>query len=191
MKYVGKKLLTSKRKLPPLKGKKRRRTVIKETDWMKYYGSSEEVKLMVEEKGADNFHREILTLCKSKGELGYLEAKYQFENDVLLRDDFYNGIIQCKIHNSDIYVAVQTGGGNLYITKESTITRSPKQRKSKRISNKSPKRSRSNTNKIQHGGIGENIRDSITAAPLPKYMEYRTRLESYGSIASFPESFTI
>ena len=34
-KYVGKKLLTSKRKLPPLKGKTRRRTVVKETDWQK------------------------------------------------------------------------------------------------------------------------------------------------------------
>lgn len=101
-KYVGKKLLTSKRKLPPLKGKTRRRTVVKETDWQKYYGSSEEVKLMVEEKGADNFYREILYLCKSKGELGYLEAKYQFEHDVLLRDDYYNGIIQCKIHRNHV-----------------------------------------------------------------------------------------
>jgi hypothetical protein len=101
-KYVGKKLLTSKRKLPPLKGKTRRRTVVKETDWEKYYGSSEEVKLMVEEKGADNFHREILYLCYTKGELGYLEAKYQFEHDVLLRDDYYNGIIQCKIHRNHV-----------------------------------------------------------------------------------------
>lgn len=101
-KYVGKKLLTSKRKLPPLKGKTRKRTVVKETDWQKYYGSSEEVKLMVEEKGADNFYREILYLCKSKGELGYLEAKYQFEHDVLLRDDYYNGIIQCKIHRNHV-----------------------------------------------------------------------------------------
>jgi hypothetical protein len=101
-KYVGKKLLTSKRKLPPLKGKTRRRTVVKETDWQKYYGSSEEVKLMVEEKGADNFHREILFLCNSKGELGYIEAKYQFEHDVLLRDDFYNGIIQCKVHRNHV-----------------------------------------------------------------------------------------
>ena len=32
MKYVGKKLLKSVRKLPPLKGYKRRRTVIKESD---------------------------------------------------------------------------------------------------------------------------------------------------------------
>jgi len=101
-KYVGKKLLTSKRKLPPLKGKTRRRTVVKETDWQKYYGSSEEVKLMVEEKGSDNFQREILFLCKSKGELGYIEAKYQFEHDVLLRDDYYNGIIQCKVHRNHV-----------------------------------------------------------------------------------------
>lgn len=101
-KYVGKKLLVSKRKLPPLKGKTRRRTVVKETDWQKYYGSSDEVKLMVEEKGADNFHREIICLCKSKGELGYLEAKYQFDHDVLLRDDFYNGIIQVRIHRNHV-----------------------------------------------------------------------------------------
>lgn len=101
-KYVGKKLLTSKRKLPPLKGKTRNRIVVKETDWQKYYGSSEEVKLMVEEKSVDNFHREILYLCMSKGQLGYLEAKYQFEHDVLLRDDYYNGIIQCKIHRNHV-----------------------------------------------------------------------------------------
>ena len=101
-KYVGKKLLKSKRKLKPLKGKTHRRTKIVESDWKTYYGSSEEVKLMVEEKGADNFYREILHLCLSKGELGYLEAKYQFEHDVLLRDDYYNGIIQCKIHRSHV-----------------------------------------------------------------------------------------
>ena len=102
MKYVGKKLLKSVRKLPPLKGYKRRRTVIKESDWKTYYGSSDAVKEMLEEKGADNFHREILTLCMKKGELGYLEAKYQFEHDVLLRDDYYNGIINCKIHRSHV-----------------------------------------------------------------------------------------
>ena len=59
-KYVGKKLLVSKRKLPPLKGKTRKRTVTKESDWQSYFGSSDEVKAILEEKGADNFHREIL-----------------------------------------------------------------------------------------------------------------------------------
>jgi hypothetical protein len=57
---------------------------------------------MIEEKGVDNFHREILYLCTTKGQLGYLEAKYQFVNDVLLRDDYYNGIIQAKIHRNHV-----------------------------------------------------------------------------------------
>ena len=83
-KYVGKKLFRSKRKLPPLKGKTRKRTVIKESDWMDYYGSSDEVKALVETLGASNFHREILHLCMSKGEMSYLEAKEQFDRDVLL-----------------------------------------------------------------------------------------------------------
>ena len=101
-KYVGKKLLKSTRRLPPLKGKTRKRKKVVESDWKKYYGSSDEVKTMVEEKGEDNFHREIITLCMTKGELGYLEAKYQFDHNVLLRDDYYNGIIQCRIHKNHV-----------------------------------------------------------------------------------------
>ena len=60
LKYIGKKGLISKRRMRPLKGKKRRRTKIIETDWQDYYGSSESVKLLVEEKGRETFHREIL-----------------------------------------------------------------------------------------------------------------------------------
>lgn len=101
-KYIGKKLLKSKRRLPPLKGQKRRRTKIVETDWMKYFGSSEEVKLMVEEKGVDNFHREILHLCHKKGELGYLELYEQITRHALLKEDYYNGIVQAKIHRSHV-----------------------------------------------------------------------------------------
>lgn len=101
-KYVGKKLFKSKRKLPPLKGKTRKRTVIKESDWMDYYGSSEEVKALVETLGASNFHREILHLCMSKGEMSYLEAKEQFDRDVLLSSEYYNGIINCKIHRNHV-----------------------------------------------------------------------------------------
>ena len=47
--YIGKKGLMSKRRLPPLKGAKRKRIKIVETDWKTYCGSSEEVKLLVEE----------------------------------------------------------------------------------------------------------------------------------------------
>lgn len=101
-KYVGKKLLVSKRKLPPLKGKTRKRTVTKESDWQSYFGSSDEVKAILEEKGADNFHREILHLCNAKGELSYMELKEQMDREVLLDDNYYNGIVQVKIHRSHV-----------------------------------------------------------------------------------------
>jgi len=101
-KYIGKKLFQSKRRLKPLKGKTRRRTKITESDWMDYYGSSEEVKSLVEQKGPDNFHREIIHLCKSKGEMSYLEAKEQFDREVLLSDEYYNEFIGCKIHGKHV-----------------------------------------------------------------------------------------
>jgi hypothetical protein len=101
-KYVGKKLFESKRTLPPLKGKTRKRKVTKESDWMSYYGSSEELMLLVEANGADSFKREILHLCHSRGEMSYLEAKEQFDRGVLLSNDYYNGIIQVKIHKSHV-----------------------------------------------------------------------------------------
>jgi hypothetical protein len=101
-KYVGKKFFWSKRRLPPLKGKSRRRVVVKESDWKQYYGSSEDLKTLVENKGEDFYYREILHLCKSKGECSYLEAKEQFDRDVLYRDDYFNEFIGCKIHSKHL-----------------------------------------------------------------------------------------
>ena len=100
--YIGKKQFHSKTKLPPLKGKKRKRIVIKESDWMSYYGSSELVKELVESQGCDAFKREILHLCTSKGEMSYLELIEQVERKVLLSDDYYNSIIQVRIHRSHV-----------------------------------------------------------------------------------------
>ena len=101
-KYIGKKWFWSTRKRPPLKGKTRKRTIKAESDWMKYYGSNEEVKTLVENSGTDRFSRKILKLCKSKGECTYFEAKLQFDLDVLLRDDYYNEFIGCKIHSKHV-----------------------------------------------------------------------------------------
>jgi len=101
-KYVGKKTLMSKRKLPPQKGKTRRRTKIIETDWQDYYGSSEEVKNLVEEQGKDQFKREILHLCKSKGEMSYLELKEQIDREVLFKDEYYNEFVGAKIHSKHV-----------------------------------------------------------------------------------------
>jgi len=101
-KYVGKKGFWSKRTLPPLKGKTRKRKVVTLSDWKDYYGSSDTVKLLLEKNGPDAFKREILHLCESKGEMSYMEAKVQFEREVLLRDDYYNGIINCRINKSHV-----------------------------------------------------------------------------------------
>ena len=101
-KYIGKKFFWSKRRLPPLKGKSRKRTVVKESDWKDYYGSSEHLKTLVEKKGGETYYREILHLCETKGECSYLEAKEQFLRDVLLREDYYNEFIGCKIHSKHL-----------------------------------------------------------------------------------------
>jgi hypothetical protein len=102
MKYVGKKKFFFKITKPPLKGKKRKRRSLKESDWQEYYGSSEETKALVEEHGGDIFDREILHLCATLGELSYLEMLEQVQREVLLRDDYYNGIIQCRIHRNHV-----------------------------------------------------------------------------------------
>lgn len=98
-KYIGQKTFWSKKTLNPLKGKKRKRIVYKESDWKEYYGSSEWLKADVEMWGKENFSRYIITLCKTKWDKHYWEAKYQMDNDVLLSKDFYNGIIQVRLNN--------------------------------------------------------------------------------------------
>jgi len=101
-KYVGKKLFKSKRRLPPLKGKTRKRTVVKESDWQDYFGSSDLVKTLVEEHGRDNFHREILHLCMSKGELSYMETYEILIRHAIIKDEYYNAFVGCKIHKNHV-----------------------------------------------------------------------------------------
>lgn len=103
-KYIGKKFFWSVRRLPPLKGKKRKRIVKKESDWKNYFGSNEQLKLLVEERGELFYHREILKLCKTKGECSYYETKAQFDRSVLLRDDYFNEFIGCKIHSKHLTI---------------------------------------------------------------------------------------
>jgi len=101
-KYIGKKGFWSRKTLPPLKGKTRKRRSIVESNWRDYFGSSDLVKQLLAENGEQGFRREILYLCKSKGEMGYLEAKEQFDRSVLLDDTYYNGIVNCRIHRSHV-----------------------------------------------------------------------------------------
>ena len=101
-KYVGKKLAKFKTTKPPLKGKKNKRRGYKESDWRTYWGSNDYLKEDVIALGEDKFTREILYLCPSRGVASYLEAKEQFEREVLLTDDYYNGIINVRVGGSNI-----------------------------------------------------------------------------------------
>jgi len=102
MKYVGKKLFHRSKTLPVTKTRKRKKKTLVESDWQDYYGSSTRVKENLKTKGSESYYREILRLCKSKGECSYYEAKEQFDREVLLREDYYNGIINCRINASHL-----------------------------------------------------------------------------------------
>ena len=101
-KYIGKKLAKFKTSRPPLKGKKNRRRGTKESDWKDYWGSSDHLNEDVQKLGEDKFTKEILHFCPSKGVLSYMEAKEQFDRKVLLTDEYYNGIINCRVGSSKI-----------------------------------------------------------------------------------------
>lgn len=96
-KYIGKKQMQTKQKRPPLKGKKRKRIRVVETKWREYTGSSEMLNESIDTEGKDSFTFEILRFCTCKWELAYYEAELQFAKGVLLTDDYYNGIINCRI----------------------------------------------------------------------------------------------
>lgn len=95
--YIGKKQCKTIFKRKPLKGKRNKRHEERETDWKTYTSSSRELNEDITTYGKDNFKFEILRFCKSKFELSYFEAKLQFEEEVLFRDDYYNGIINLRI----------------------------------------------------------------------------------------------
>lgn len=97
--YIGKKLFTRAGR-KKVKGKTKKIRV--ESDWMKYYSSSDELNEDVQKLGKNVFRREILRLCKNRGELNYFEAKYQFALNVLESDNFYNSLIMVRVHRSHL-----------------------------------------------------------------------------------------
>ncbi len=106
--YIGKKLAkfsrTTQRTVKLKNGTSKKRKVRSkiDSDWRDYYGSSPELSKDVELLGKEKFTREILYYCKSKAEMSYLEAREQFERRVLETDEYYNGIINCRIGGSNV-----------------------------------------------------------------------------------------
>ena len=101
-KYIGKKLAKFKKTRPPLKGKKNKSRSKVESDWKDYWGSSDHLIADVQQLGEENFTREILYLCQTRGLMSYLEAKEQFDRKVLETDEYYNGIINVRVGGSKI-----------------------------------------------------------------------------------------
>jgi hypothetical protein len=96
-KYIGKKQCKSKLKRKPLKGKKNKRIEIKESDWKEYTSSSSDLNEDIKKYGKDKFIFKILRACGSKWELAYFEISEQIDKNVLMREDYYNGIINVRI----------------------------------------------------------------------------------------------
>jgi len=101
-KYIGKKNFWRPKVLPKNSKRTRRIRTKVESDWREYYGSNKELQLLIEQRGQNRYKREIVRLCRTKGEMSYYEAKMQFDNDVLLSDEYYNEFIGCKIHSRHI-----------------------------------------------------------------------------------------
>ena len=96
--YIGKKSFWTTRRLPPLKGKTRRRVVKTESDWRTYCSSSETIKAIVARDGVGRFEREILFFARNKAELSYLETREIIMRDCLLYPErWYNGWIAVKV----------------------------------------------------------------------------------------------
>ena len=98
--YIGKKFFWSSKRRQVNKVRKRYKV---ESDWKDYWSSSDELKADIEAQGKENFIREIIHLCASKGVTNYLEAKEQFVRRVLEdKDKWYNSWIMVKVSRTHI-----------------------------------------------------------------------------------------
>jgi hypothetical protein len=104
--YLGRKYFWSFRKP---KGKSRK--VKAESDWKKYYGSSDELKEDIKKLGKSVFKREILSIHKTKGWVNFEETRQLFIHNVLsesLNDGtpkYYNSNILGRYMRKDYYVS--------------------------------------------------------------------------------------
>ena len=103
-KYIGRKYFVQKRK--PKGGKRR---VTSESDWKRYYGSSDELKQDIRRDGKDSFKREILSLHTTLGRTNYEETRQLFLNEVLTKrltdgsPAYYNSNILGRYYRKDYF----------------------------------------------------------------------------------------
>jgi len=96
-KYIGKKHFWTRQK-----DRKTGRRKTKESDWIDYWGSCDQLKEDVKELGKDKFSREILYLCPHKKSMSFYETMEQFKRDVILREDYYNTNVEGKFFSNEV-----------------------------------------------------------------------------------------
>ena len=94
-KYIGKKTARGWRTLPPLKGHKRKRKVLKDVPFVKYEGSHKVEGLTVKSKT-------ILYQCKGKKAATYIECALLFGNNAIFEDEYINENISGKFFDNDL-----------------------------------------------------------------------------------------
>ena len=102
--YIGRKYFWSLRK--PRGGGRRVRS---ESDWKRYYGSSDELNEERRRIGDSSFKREILSTHLTKGKVNYEETRQLFIHNVLTEalDDgspaWYNGNVLGRYYKKDYF----------------------------------------------------------------------------------------
>ena len=97
--YIGRKYFYQFRKP---RGKSRK--VKSESDWKKYYGSSDELNTDRKSLGNECFKREIISLHTTKGWVNYEETRQLFLNNVLSENEnYYNSNILGRYMRKDYY----------------------------------------------------------------------------------------
>ena len=111
--YIGKKVLYFNRKVKVtkkdllvyegVKGRKpTHKRVVKESDWLKYYGSNKNLLELFNKEPLKDFKRSIIKMAPNKKLLTYYETQYQFMYQVLEKPDmFFNDNILGKFFKKD------------------------------------------------------------------------------------------
>ena len=98
-KYIGRKLFYTT-KTRQVKGEKKKEKI--ESDWREYNSSSDELKKDIKDLGLENFRKEILFICPSKGTLNFIETRTIYTYGALESNDFYNFWVSCTCHKSHL-----------------------------------------------------------------------------------------
>ena len=94
--YIGKKTVRSKRKKPPLKGKKRCRRVLTNLPFINYVGSHETA------EDLEIKCKEILYQCCTRKAATYLEVALMIHHDAIFDPNYLNENIINKFFRNDL-----------------------------------------------------------------------------------------